>query len=101
MALEPRETRGERGGLNRARRFGPDGEEGDLGSAIGQADALRIVQETQGKASVEGGHGDVKTLDAEKRAPSAATDFELVGATATNAPRAVRRGITGEEFFET
>lgn len=100
MALEPRETRGERGGLNRARRFGPDREEGDLSSAIGQADALRVVQEAQGKTGVEGGHGHFKTLDVEKRAPSAATDFELVGAAATNAPRAVRRGIAGEEFFE-
>jgi len=100
VALEPRETRGERGGLNCARRFGPDREEGDLGGAIGQTDALWVEQEAQGKAGVEGGHGDVKTLDAEKRAPSAATDFELIGAAATNAPRAVRRGIAGEEFFE-
>lgn len=72
-----------------------------MGITIGQADALRVVQESQGESGVQGGYGDFKFFDAKKRAPGAATDFELLAIAATDAARAVRCGIAGEEFLQT
>lgn len=81
-------------------RLGPAGEEGELRGAVGETLALRVGEETLGKTGVEGGHGDVRGGDGEKRAPGAAADFKKSAATFFDAAGAVRRGIAGEEFVE-